>query len=479
VNKIQKILVAGATGYVGGHLVPRLIEEGYSVTCMARDPEKVFSRGWENIEVVRADAFDPASLEKAMRGIDVAYYLIHSMGGHKNFKEKDNRAARNFAEAASKNTLQRIIYLGGLGRGEDNLSVHLQSRQEVGEILASTGVPVTELRASIIIGAGSASFEIIRDLVRRLRIMITPKWVNSRCEPIAIANVIDYLIGCLKVEKTVGQILEIGCGQVYTYGEMMRQVGEIMGKRVIMMKVPVLTPRLSAYWLNLVTTVPMNVAYPLVDGLRNDTVCDDTRIRKWIPVEPLSFQEAVKTAIVSEDPTARWTEANLGSNEYPLPDLDDNMLSNIQRIVSGASKESLFGAIQRIGGDHGWYSVGWAWKIRGILDRIIGGVGMRRGRRDPDNLRTGDALDFWRVLEVSDNEKLTLLAEMKLPGFAWLQFEIQSMNGNQNVFIQRALFKPSGWFGYMYWYMLMPIHPFIFKTMARNIVRYAEAGTVQ
>lgn len=475
-NGNQNILVAGATGYVGGHLVPRLLQEGFPVRCMARSPDKLRDRDWQNINIVHGDALKPESLNDALTDIQVAYYLIHSMGKAGDFESKDVKAARNFSRACAENGVERIIYLGGLGNSGDELSSHLKSRQEVGRILGEHGIPVTELRASIIIGAGSSSFEIIRDLVKKLRIMITPKWVNSRCEPIAIRNVITYLVECLTTKETIGETLEIGGGEVFTYGDMMRQVGSLMGKQIIMFSVPVLTPRLSAYWLNLVTTVPMSIAYPLIDGLRNDTVCEDHRIRNWIPIDLKPFKEAVADALNEEELVARWTEARRATENYDLPDESKSLLTNKQIVTTKASPESIFHAVERIGGENGWYSIGWAWKLRGLMDRVIGGVGMRRGRRDPEELRAGDPLDFWRVLEIKRDRSLTLMAEMKLPGTAWLDFKI-SREGEDTKFIQTAIFEPSGWFGHIYWYLLLPIHPFIFRTMARNLVKYAEEHT--
>lgn len=472
-KRTQNILVAGATGYVGGHLIPRLLEAGFPVRCMARSPDKLRDRSWKNIDIAYGDALEPDSLNEALTDIDVAYYLIHSMGKAGDFESKDVKAARNFGKACAEMGVKRIIYLGGLGNSGDDLSPHLKSRQEVGRILGEHGVPVTELRASIIIGAGSSSFEIIRDLVKKLRIMITPKWVNSRCEPIAIQNVITYLVECLTHDKTVGEILEIGGGEIFTYGDMMRQVGSLMGKQIIMISVPVLTPRLSAYWLNLVTTVPMSIAYPLIDGLRNDTVCEDHRIRQWIPIRLKPFKEAVANALKEEELVARWTEARRATEKYNLPDDSKSLLTNKQIVTTKVSPQSVFHAVERIGGENGWYSIGWAWKLRGLMDRIIGGVGMRRGRRDPEELRAGDPLDFWRVLEINRDRSVTLMAEMKLPGTAWLDFKI-SRTGENTQFIQTAIFEPSGWFGYIYWYLLLPIHPLIFRTMARNLVKYAE-----
>ena len=478
-EKPEKIAVAGATGYVGGHLVPALHEAGFTVRCLARTPEKIAGRNWSFADVARADVFEPESLISALNGIDVAYYLVHSMSTTGDFQESDRVAASNFASASKTAGVQRIIYLGGLGSHNDDLSAHLQSRQEVGKVLGESGIPVTELRASIIIGSGSASFEIIRDLARKLPVMITPKWVNSRCEPIAIDNVITYLVQTLTTPETIDQILEIGGGDVLTYGDMMHKVSEITGHPLLMLKVPVLTPRLSAYWLNLVTSVPMSVAFPLVDGLRNDTVCHDQRIRDWIPQDLISFESAVQKALAEADNVleSRWTEASLQSFSDERTD-EGLLLRDIRTVESDLAPEAIFTTVKQIGGETGWYSLGWAWQIRGFFDRLIGGVGMRRGRRDPVDIRIGDVIDFWRVVDFMDNRYIRLQAEMKLPGRAWLEFEVTEFKDSRCKLIQTASFIPSGVPGYLYWYVLYPIHVIIFHQMAHNIVESATQSKI-
>ncbi|MBD3385282.1 DUF2867 domain-containing protein [candidate division KSB1 bacterium] len=468
----EKILVAGATGYVGGLLVPLLLEKGFSVRCMARNPAKLAAREWKTKDRVAADTLDPASLDTAMERIDIAYYLIHAMGSKGDFKRKDIQSAQNFARAASRAGIQRIVYLGGLGREADGLSDHLRNRQEVGRVLSETGISVTELRASIIIGAGSASFEIIRDLVKKLPVMITPRWVQSRAEPIAVDDVLFYLIACLEESRTINQVLEIGGGEILTYGGMMKQVAAVMNKRLVMIKVPVLTPHLSAYWLNLMTTVPMSLAFSLVEGLRNDTICHDHRIRKWIPRNLIPFQEAVRRALNQKLPDSRWTEAS-GESKELLSEKDRHFFKDERLVHTDVRSEKLFGIIQRIGGENGWYYASRVWRLRGFLDRLIGGVGMRRGRRHPVQLRAGDAVDFWRLETMIPGKMIKLRAEMKLPGTAWLQFKV-SESARGSVLEQTAIFEPDGFFGQLYWIVLKPVHFFIFRNMARNIAAVAE-----
>ncbi len=476
-NNKKKILIVGATGYVGGHLVPALLKKGYQVRCMVRNPEKLLARNWKNVEIIEGDVLKPETLPKALKNIHTAYYLVHSMGGSKNFEKTDAVAAANFCKAAKASNIQRIIYLGGLAKDTDSLSSHLKSRQEVGTILGSSGVPVTEFRASIIIGSGSASFEIIRDLVKKLPVMVTPKWVKSRCEPISIQNVIEYLVLCLEEPRTINQVLEIGGGDILSYARMMRQVAEVMEKKLWIISVPVLTPRLSAYWLNLVTTVPMSIAYPLVDGLKNDTICTDHRIREWIKIKLISFTQAVRSAIEEEnlgELESRWTEAS-GYSYDPASNYKNVKLLQDKRIInSPLSQKAIFDVIQRVGGDNGWYYANWAWQLRGLFDRLIGGVGMRRGRRHPTNIRVGDAIDFWRVEKFEAGHFLKLRAEMKLPGIAWLEFRIEKAANGESIFQQLATFLPKNWFGFFYWYTIMPAHFFVFRNMAKKIVAAAH-----
>jgi uncharacterized protein YbjT (DUF2867 family) len=467
---MKKILIAGATGYVGTRLIPKLVEEGHVIRCLARNPEKLTDRNWPGVEFVQGDVLDLTSLKSALKDIDIAYYLVHAMGNQGDFRSRDKQSARNFALAAKLNGIERIIYLGGLGDPEQNLSDHLQSRQEVGRILNSTGIAVTELRAAIIIGWGSASFEIIRDLVKKLPVMITPRWVKSRCQPIAIDDVLYYLIAVLKDSRTIGETFDIGGDEILTYEAMMRQVALIMGKKLKIINVPVLTPHLSSYWLNLVTSVPMSIAFPLVEGLRNDTICSDQRINEYIPLTKTSFKDAVRMALQTAKNNyleSRWTQADIIDNTV-TDSLNGKFLYDEQILSSPATAKEIFHRIQKIGGTTGWYYANWAWKLRGIFDRLIGGIGMRRGRRHPTELRVGDTIDFWRVEKLKIDSYLKLRAEMKLPGIAWLEFKV-NQEGSKTILVQRASFKPANWFGYAYWYLLLPVHLLIFKNMARKI----------
>lgn len=473
------ILVTGATGYIGGRLARQLLIEGHTVRAMARDARRLLSLERAGAECVAGDVLDAASLTSAVRGIDVAYYLVHSMGDGADFEARDRQAATNFAEACRMAGVKRIIYLGGLGREGPTLSSHLASRHETGKLLAGGTVPVTELRAAIIVGAGSASFEIVRDLAKRLRVMVCPRWVRSRCEPIVMHHVITYLVGVLRVPQSVGQVLEIGGGEILTYEEMLRQCAEVMGKRILIFRVPVLSPRLSSYWLNLITSVPMSVARPLVEGLRNDVITTDRRIHDWIPLERVTFQEAAAIALAEEGAgplPSRWTSAALRKSK---PLANGGLVLRDERVrASRATPEALFKAVERIGGTTGWYYGNGLWRLRGMLDRIFGGVGLRRGRRDPEEIAPGDAIDFWRVEEYIPGRLLRLRAEMKVPGAATLEFEVSAGTAGGSQLSQRASFVPDSAWGRYYWDAMRPLHAFVFRGMADGIVRAAETSRV-
>jgi uncharacterized protein YbjT (DUF2867 family) len=471
------ILVTGATGYIGGRLARQLLDEGHAVRAMARDPRRLAALERAGAECIAGDVLDAASLTSAVRGIDVAYYLVHSMGEGRDFEERDRQAATNFAHACQAAGVKRIIYLGGLGKEGPTLSRHLASRQETGKLLRQGTVPVTELRAAIIVGAGSASFEIVRDLAKRLRVMVCPRWVRSRCEPIVMHHVIAYLVGVLRVPQSVGQVLEIGGGEILTYEEMLRQCAEVMGKKILIFRVPVLSPRLSSYWLNLITSVPMAVARPLVEGLRNDVVATDRRIHDWIPLERVTFREAAAIALAEEGAgplPSRWTSAALRRSERLGT---SGVVLRDERVRSSrASPEALFRAVERIGGATGWYYGNGLWRLRGMLDRMFGGVGLRRGRRHPEEIVPGDAVDFWRVEEYVPGRLLRLRAEMKVPGAAVLEFEVDARDGGGSKLSQRASFVPNSAWGRVYWDAMRPLHAFVFRGMADGIVRAAEGG---
>lgn len=451
------ILVTGATGYIGSRLANRLLRLGLPVRAMARDPRRLAALAEAGADCVAGDVMEPATLPEALEGVTAAYYLIHSMGEGADFARRDRQAAANFAAACAAAGVQRIVYLGGLGTPGPSLSAHLASRQEVGALLGSASVPVTELRAAIIVGAGSASFDIIRDLARKLPVMICPRWVHSRCEPIALDQVLDYLVGVLEEPRSIGRVLEIGGGEVLTYADMLRQCAEAMGKRVRILVVPVLTPRLSSYWLALVTRVPMGIARPLVEGLRNDVVTSNRQIQQWIPLTPMTFRQAAGRALAeaSASPSA--------------------VLLDERTLAADTTPAALFAAVERIGGATGWYYANWLWRLRGALDRALGGVGMRRGR-GPVPLAVGAPLDFWRVEELVPGKRLRLRAEMRVPGTATLEFEVgESTGGNGAVLTQRARFEPRGRWGRAYWDALRPVHAVLFRGMAMAIVRAAEA----
>ncbi len=475
----MRVLMTGATGYIGGRLVPRLLAAGHQVVCLARVPDKLAGRRWEGVEVRQGDVLDPATLEPALRGVAVAYYLIHSMAeGTGGFEQRDRRAAQHFGAAARAAGVQRIIYLGGLGAGGRQLSPHLASRQEVGDVLRASGVPVTEFRAAIVVGAGSISFEMIRYLTERLPIMITPRWVTTRCQPIAIENVLDYLVLGLTEPRAVGRTFEIGGPDVLTYGDMMRGYAAVRGLKRCLIRVPVLTPRLSSYWVDLVTPIPAAYSRPLIEGLRSEVVVHDTAAADVFTVRLIPYADAVRRALertLAGDIETYWAGAQTGQPPGVSLKVTEGVILEERRVESTAAPAAVYATFAGIGGHRGWYFADWLWQLRGLLDRLVGGVGMRRGRRHPDDLRPGDALDFWRVEAAEPGRLVRLRAEMKVPGSAWLQFEAQSRPGGGSVLVQTAFFEPHGLGGILYWYGAYPLHQAIFSGLARRIARRAEA----
>ena len=468
------ILVTGASGYVGGRLVPALEEGGARVRCLARKPQYLAGRFSSRTDVVAGDVLDPDSLRKALQGVDAAYYLVHSMGSKEDFGEQDRVGARNFARAAREQGVRRVIYLGGLA-GDGRLSPHLASRLEVGRILASEGVSTLEFRASIIIGSGSLSFELLRSLVNKLPVMVTPRWVGTAAQPIAIDDVIAYLIHGLDIEHEGSAVFEIGGPRRVTYGELMREYARQAGVRRVMIPVPLLSPRLSSLWLGLVTPVYARVGRKLVTSLRNETVVRDTAALERFPVRPLDVGEAIASALREEDREmagTRWSDAVSSSGRQPLwgGKRFGSRIVDRQQAVVRADAAGAFAPIQRIGGSRGWYFANWLWAWRGAVDLLAGGVGMRRGRRHPVDVRPGDPLDFWRVEAFEPNRLLHLQAEMKVPGRAWLQFEVEPVEEGSRI-TQTAVFDPLGLGGLLYWYGLYPIHWLIFRGMLRGIAR--------
>jgi uncharacterized protein YbjT (DUF2867 family) len=467
-------LVTGASGYVGGRLVAELERRGRRVRCLARRPEDVRPRVAATTEVVPGDVLDPRSLPPALAGVDAACYLVHSMGSRGDFEAEDRQAAANFAAAARAAGVRRIVYLGGLGRGP-GLSRHLHSRQEVGRILRDSGVPTLELRSSIVIGSGSLSFEMVRALVERLPVMIMPRWVSQPTQPLAIEDLIEVLAAALALEVSASSVVEIGGPERVSYADLMREYGRQRGLRRLMLRVPVLSPRLSSLWLGLVTPLYARVGRELIESTRNPTVVSDDSARRLFPAwRPRSVSEAIARALVHEEQAfaeTRWSDArSVGDTRAWGGSSVGARLVDSRSIRVACAPGALFRPVRRIGGATGWYYGDWLWRLRGFLDLLAGGVGVRRGRRDPDQLRPGDVVDFWRVEAVAPESLLRLRAEMKLPGRAWLQFEV-SPEADGTRLRQTAIFEPRGLAGLAYWYALYPLHHLVFGGMLRGIAR--------
>ncbi|MFB8774319.1 SDR family oxidoreductase [Streptomyces broussonetiae] len=484
-------LVTGASGYIGGRLVPELLAAGHRVRCLARSPGKLRDHPWAGeVEVVRGDVTDEVSTATAMRDVDVAYYLVHALGTGRDFEDTDRRAARIFAAAARAAGVRRVVYLGGLtpaGIPEVELSPHLRSRAEVGHILLDSGVPTTVLRAAVIIGSGSASFEMLRYLTERLPVMVTPSWVHTRIQPVAVRDVLRALVGSAEMPREVSRAFDLGGPEVLTYRDMMVRYARVAGLgRRFVVPVPVLTPGLSSHWVGLVTPVPASIARPLAESLRHEVVCREHDIARYVPDppgHPLGFDEAVRLALQrvrDAQVTTRWSSAAVpGAPSDPLPTDPDwaggSLYTDRRELTVPASPEALWRVIEGIGGENGWYSFPLAWAARGWLDRLAGGVGLRRGRRDAHRLRVGDSLDFWRVEEIEPGRLLRLRAEMRLPGLAWLEMYAERDDDGGTRYRQRALFHPRGLLGHAYWWGVSPFHALVFGGMARNIARAAAA----
>lgn len=474
------ILLTGATGYVGGRLLPRLVQEGYRVRCLAREPNHLRGRTPAGVELARGDLLDAPSLVGPMEKVEAAFYLVHSMGAPGSFEASDRLAADNFGTAARAAGVQRIIYLGGLGEQTSALSPHLRSRHEVGEVLRASGVPVFELRASIIIGSGSLSFEMIRALVERLPIMITPRWVRVKAQPLFIGDVLAYLMAALKLDESASRMFEIGGPDVVSYGDLMREYAQQRGLRRWMIPVPVLTPRLSSLWLGLVTPLYARVGRELADSMRHPTVVRNGEALQEFSVKPIGVRQAIGRALRNEDAEfaeTRWSDslsATRSSRSWGGVRFGSRLVDSRTATVA-TSPAAAFAAVERIGGENGWYYAQGLWRLRGWLDLLAGGVGMRRGRRDPLRLAEGDVLDCWRVEFVERGSRLRLAAEMRMPGRAWLEFEVQSGPGGEGSRIrQTATFDPLGLTGLAYWYAVWPLHQLVFAGMLKGLARKAE-----
>ena len=486
-NQARKILVTGASGYVGGRLVTNLLANNFQVRVLVRDAQKAKAHAWaDQVEIATGNANDFAAISKAMQGIHTVFYLLHSINAGPNFDEIEAKMARNFASAAAAQNVAQLVYLGGIANDKKQ-SQHLASRANTGKQLASTNVPVLELRAGIIIGSGSASFEMLRHLTHRLPVMTTPKWVMNKTQPIAIRDVLWYLNGAANLSKPVSGVFDIGGPEVLSYAQMMQKFAKISGLRKrIIIKVPVLTPKLSSLWIGFVTPVPTQLARPLVASLISEVIADPAKNIDHIIAKPpqglITVDSAIELAIsrtTANEVETRWSDATALTAPWQKaqgdPDWAGEMTLKDERIkITSASTESLWQTVEQIGGEVGWYGADYLWYLRGLLDRIFGGVGLRRGRRDPLHLRVGDSVDFWRVEQLENGKLLRLYAEMILPGKAWLEFKIEDAEGGLRKITQTALFSPRGLGGQLYWYVISPLHQFVFPTMLRNIVRSAN-----
>ncbi len=475
------ILVTGATGYVGGRLVPKLLEAGYRVRCLVRDASRLQGRVWLNkVEIVTTDALSIDGLTEAMKGVSVAYYLIHGMQGGKINAERDLQVARNFAHAAEEANLENIIYLGELVDPAANLSPYLRARHETGYLLRYGKVPVTEFRAGMIVGSGSALFEMIRYLTEREPLLICPAWFYSEAQPIAIRDVLSYLVDALKTPDSTGRVIEIGGPTRLTYADMLLGYAKERNLKRRLIPIPFYAPRLSAYWVHMVTPIHWRLVAPLIEGLRANLIVRDNAAKKLFPrIKPIDFQTAAHLAlgrIQRDNVETSWADALvtvLGDFKPYQFTVEEGMFIERRKVLLDLSPEDVFRAYTGIGGERGWLYMNWSWAMRGWMDKAIGGVGLRRGRRHPDEVHAGEALDFWRVEIVEKNTKMRLLAEMKVPGKAWLEFESQKQD-DKTLLIVTAYFAPHGLSGFLYWYAMWPFHKFIFDGLARRLASRAR-----
>ncbi|GAA3860036.1 SDR family oxidoreductase [Saccharothrix violaceirubra] len=479
----MRCLVTGATGYLGGRLVPRLLDEGHEVRCLVRDPGKLRDVPWAGrVEVVRGDVTDRDSLVPAMRDVDVVHYLVHSLHSA-DFVDADRVAAANTAWAAGNAGVGRIVYLGGLHPAHGQLSAHLASRKEVGDVFLRSSVPAVVFQAAVVIGSGSASFEMLRYLTERLPVMVTPKWVHNRIQPIAVRDVLRYLVEAVGLPADVNRTYDIGGPDVLTYLDMMLRYARVAGLRKRrVLPVPFLTPRLSSHWVNVVTPVPRSIAKPLIGSLVHEVVCREHDVREALPGPLTGYDRAVRLAIDrirDGEVETRWSNASVpGAPADPLPSDPEwsggSSYVDVREHRTAAPPDRLWSVVEGIGGEHGWYSFPLAWAVRGWFDRLAGGVGLRRGRRDPKRLHVGEALDWWRVEELERGRLLRLRAEMRVPGLAWLELRVAAADGGGSTYRQRAVFVPRGLAGHVYWWLVWPFHGLVFGGMVRNITSEAE-----
>jgi uncharacterized protein YbjT (DUF2867 family) len=478
----KRILVTGATGYVGSRLIPRLLQDGYEVRIFVRDPQRVQGRVWiDEVEVYPGDVLEPDTLSSALADIDYAYYLIHSMSSADDFHTSDLQAAENFGQVSKASGVERIIYLGGLGDPNANLSPHLRSRHKTGQKLRDAGVPVTEFRAAIIVGSGSASFEMIRYLTERLPIMICPRWVFTRGQPIAIEDILEYLIQSLTTPESAGKTIEIGGSDILTYGEMMTGYADVRGLRRFLIPVPVLTPKLSSHWVNWVTPIPAEIAQPLIEGLRNEVIVRDELAETLFPeLKVIDYKTAVERALEELKPeryTSSWSDSlavSTGDRQHVTHGNAQGMITEIRELKVNALPHVVYQTFTGLGGENGWLFADTLWQLRGLIDRFVGGVGLRRGRKHPKNLNVGDPLDFYQVEALEINKMILLRAEMKLPGKAWMEFSVNRFDENTSQLTMTAYFAPKGLLGHLYWYILYPVHSIVFSGLIRGLGAEAE-----
>lgn len=477
IPRTSLILLTGASGYIGGRLLPSLENQGYRLRCVARHPEILKQKIGPSTEVVEGDVLNRPSLDAALRGVDVAYYLVHSMSSTGSYEEKDRQGARNFGDAAKAAGVKGLVYVGGLGSDEEELSTHLRSRHEVGDILRQSGLPVCEFRASAVIGSGSASFELIRALVERLPIMLTPRWVKGKAQPIAIDDLLDYLVEALRIPTSSYRIYEVGGADKVSYAEMMRAYGRQRELNPLIIPVPVLTPWLSALWLGLITPLYARIGRAIIESIVHVTVVRDNAALTTFSVRPMGIDEAIRRALAHEErhfTETRWSDALSSSGSLPSWGgmRFGTRIVDSRTLTVEARPEVVFRCIERIGGAHGWYACAWMWRLRGFIDLLQGGVGMGRGRSSSTILRVGDTVDSFRVEAIEPNRRLRLKAEMKLPGRAWLEFEVTEA-GSSTTIRQTAIFDPVGLAGQLYWYSLYVPHEFVFGGMLRGIAQAA------